>query len=776
LQGILLILEIISEPLNFLEKNNIRVKKQLLIKLQGLIQGLGFRPFIYHLATKYQQNGWVANTNNGITLVIEGDSLQHDLFLFALQHQLPPFAKIDSISIQSQTPSNFNNFEIKPSSITGQKSAFILPDISPCTHCISDILNPESRFYRYAFTSCCYCGPRYSIMKQQPYDRIRTSMENFSPCSCCHADYQNPKDRRFHSQTIACPDCGPQLTLINNKTNLSLNSPLLTVIKLLKQGEIIALKGVGGFQLIVDANNNQAIERLRLKKQRPYKPFALLVNNIAEAQLLCQIKTSEQQSLSSYASPIVLLKRLQNCKISKSVAADTNLLGIMLPASPLHYLIANDFQQPLVITSGNKSHEPLCINDEQALEQLSHITDYFLTHTRDIIRPLDDSLVRVINNHESVLRRARGYTPLPIMTKKISNETLAVGGHLKNTVGISLGNQLILSQHLGDLESLASQRLFQQTLIDLQQFYSIAPTTIVHDLHPDYHSTQAAQTQPLKKQAIQHHHAHILACMAEHNLSPPLLGFAWDGTGLGLDNTFWGGESLLITAHGFHRLAHFKTFSLVGGNKSATEPRRSALGLLYNLYDNDLFNKNFEFLSEFSTLELKLLQQSLNKQLNTHKTSSVGRIFDALSSILGLCHINQFEGQAAILLEQLAETVNSEQCYPVSLEGDNPIVIEWQSLFISLLADLNQLNKAEIARKFHNTLAEIILQISQKQQQQKQTIVLTGGCFQNALLTEICIKKLTNAGFSVYTHQKIPPNDGGLALGQLYAVNLDSFK
>ncbi len=739
-------------------------KKQRLIKLQGLLQGLGFRPFVYRLAKQYQQNGWIANTSEGITLVIEGDTVQQDIFLKTLQTQLPPFAEIHTLSIQKQPCSYFKDFQIKSSAITAQKSAFVLPDISPCPECIKEILNPQSRFYRYAFTSCCYCGSRYSIMQQQPYDRVRTSMANFIACSRCEAEYKEPDNRRFHSQTIACPDCGPQLTQIG----WALPSLRMT-INYLKQGKIIALKGVGGFQLMVDATNHEAVERLRLRKKRPHKPFALLVETLAEAQSLCQINAIEQQALKSHQSPIVLLKRLESCNLPKSVAGDSHLLGIMLPASPLHYLLAHDFKRPLIVTSGNRSNEPICINDKQALERLTDIADYFLSHDREIIRPLDDSVVRVINNQPMVLRRARGYTPFPITISQPIKEGLAVGGHLKNTLAISLGKQLILSQHLGDLNAIESQQLFQQTLTDLQSFYSLKPTFINHDLHPDYHSTRIIQQLPQKKQAIQHHYAHILSCMAEHNLQKTVLGFAWDGTGLGTDHTIWGSECLLATRNEFQRFAHFREFSLVGGDKVANEPRRSALGLLYDIYADELFKQNFEFLSAFSEQELKLLQQSLNKQFNTPKTSSMGRIFDAVSSLLGLCHLNQFEGQAAMRLEQLAETSEIKDKYPVKFLGNNPIVIDWHGLFIALVRDLNQIGKADIAAKFHHTLAKMMLQIAHHSQQ--PLIVLTGGCFQNKLLTEICVNELEQAGFSVYTHQKIPPNDGGLALGQLYALD-----
>ena len=744
-----------------------------MIDITGFVQGLGFRPFVYHLAKRHQQNGWVANTCHGVSITIEGSASLQQQFLFDLQNQLPPLATIDSLSIQKKPLVHFIAFQIKSSLTDSAHSAFVLPDISPCQDCITDLFNPQSRFYRYPFTSCCFCGSRYSIMSQQPYDRIRTSMAKFIPCSECLSEYSSDENRRFHSQTIACSVCGPQLNFLDKSGNkIAQGEKVLTeAIDCLKQGKIIAIKGVGGFQLIVDASNSNAVKQLRLRKQRPEKPFALMVKNLASAKLLCQISRTEELALTSYASPIVLLRRLKTRRIANAVAPNNNVLGIMLPSSPLHHLLANDFNLPLVATSGNRCGKPICITEPQALNRLAGIADFFVSHDRDIIRPLDDSIIRVINNKPTVLRRARGFVPMPITISQSLPEQLAVGGQMKNTVAVSQGNQLILSQHLGELDCLDSQNLFQQTLADYQHFYSIAPETVIHDLHPDYHSTMMANQLPIKKKAVQHHHAHILSCMAEHDLQPPVLGFAWDGTGLGLDNTIWGGECLLLSKQNFQRYAYFKPFPLVGGDKVANEPRRSALGLLYEIYSNDIFkHKNLDFLSTFSQQEKYLLQQSLNKQLNTPYTSSVGRLFDGVSSLLDLCHINNFEGQAAMLLEQKASLEVTEDSYSYLLLKHQPLIIDWQPMIIEILEDLTHLGKNKIAAKFHNTLADIMLNLAHQAQQQK--IVLSGGCFQNAYLTERCIKKLETAGFTVYTHEKVPPNDGGLALGQLYSTVL----
>jgi hydrogenase maturation protein HypF len=598
-------------------------------------------------------------------------------------------------------------------------------------------------------------------------------MAEFSPCSECLSEYSSPENRRFHSQTIACPNCGPQLNLLDKHGNIveSQEQALSKTILFLKQGKIIAIKGVGGFQLIVDATNSRAVRELRIRKQRSEKPFALMVECLERAKELCQINITEQQALISHVSPIVLLKSLNSLLVADVVAPRNSSLGIMLPASPLHHLLAHDFGKPLITTSGNLMNEPICITDQQALDRLGNIADFFLTHNRPIIRALDDSIVRSINNKTVVMRRARGYVPSSVKISTSLPNTLALGGQMKNTVAISQGNHLILSQHIGDLNSTISQQQFQQTISDLQRFYSTTPTSVIHDLHPDYHSSIFASQQEKKQVAVQHHHAHILSCMAEHDLQAPVLGFAWDGNGIGTDNTSWGGECFLLTGKKFTRLAYLRPFPLVGGDKVAFEPRRSALGLLYEMNSDQLLDNNkLDFLSTFTQQEIKLLQQSLTKQLNCPYTSSIGRLFDAVSSLLGLCHINQFEGQAAMQLEQLASTIHTNESYPYNLIEEDCIIIDWYSTITALLTELNVQNKSLIAAKFHNTLAEITARIAELGQQ--KNIVLSGGCFQNAYLTERCIEKLKIAGFSVYTHKNIPPNDGGLALGQLYSTVL----
>jgi len=773
------------------------------------------RPFIVRLAKQTQQNGWVANTANGLSIAIEGNVDLQQQFLYHLNNDAPPLAIIASQTISLQPLAHFSDFQIKDSAIDGKQSAFVLPDLAICPDCVSDISNPASRFYRYPFTSCSQCGPRYSIMLNQPYDRERTTMAGFKYCADCEHEYQTVDNRRFHAQTIACSHCGPALQLLDHEGNtLAENDVLLAAGDYLRAGKILAVKGIGGFQLLVDATNQDAIERLRIRKHRPQKPFALMVADLAAAQALCFINDIEQQALSSYAAPIVLLNKLSGTSIADAVAPESSLLGVMLAYSPLHHLLLHDFGAPLVATSGNRHNEPICIDNDQALEQLAGIADYFLIHNRPILRPLDDSIVRLIGDKFTVLRRARGYVPTPITLKSVFPDMLAVGGQLKNTVAVSHGKQILLSQHLGDLDSAATQRQFDATVTDLQDFYQIQPVKIMHDLHRDYASSHSAErlaatfTSPLNTVAVQHHYAHILSCMAEHNLEPPLLGIAWDGSGLGSDNTLWGGEFLRLHAKGFQRYAHFRPFALPGGYKAIQEPRRAALGMLYEMLADRAFDRNS---LGFSDPELQLLRSALSKHINCPRTTSVGRIFDAVASLLGLCQINHYEGQAAMILENCAvNAIQSDAFYDFQLTETEPLVINWQLMLEQLLDDIitpalvitdnpfglspsallrtglskphetspstssgrtvfnDRINKALIADKFHNTLTEIILAVAVRAGE--QSVVLSGGCFQNALLVEKILSRLKTAGFTVVCHEKIPPNDGGLALGQLYAT------
>ena len=718
------------------------------------------------LANQFEQNGWISNTSAGVTIAIEGFAIQQLGFIDGLYEQHPIFAKLQKCSIRSHALVGYEDFQIRTSIDDSKLSAFVLPDIAICADCIRDIFNPDSRFYGYPFTSCSFCGPRYSIMHRQPYDRANTSLSTFSLCPACQTDYHSVPNRRYHAQAIACPECGPQLNLLDSSGHLIASQQLALsyACKALQNGKIVAIKSIGGFQLLVDASNLDAVQRLRKVKNRPYQPFAIMVKNLLMAQQLAVINQQELKALLSPLAPIVLLKqKLSQNKfslLSTAVTLDNPLIGIMLPFSPLHHLLLDEFTSPVVATSGNLHNDPICTDDSHALSNLNGIADFFLTHNRSILRSLDDSIVRVINNKVTVIRRARGYVPSPVQLPVSISDTLAVGGHLKNTVAISLDNQAILSQHLGNLVNQTNRQLAERTCEDLQQFYRMKSTRIMCDWHPDYGSS----LNITNKTAVQHHYAHALSCMAEHGLSPPVLAVCWDGIGLGDNNQLWGGEFLVIHNSGYERYAHLRPFFLPGTSKAIEEPRRAALGLLYDLFGNDVFNKTN---LPFSAHELNLLKFALTTSINCHQTTSVGRLFDAVASLLGLCQINHYEGQAAIMLEN--NTVCSNESYPFQLTRQKPFVIDWQPTILALLSDIEQNLLVLCASKFHNTLANIILSVAQQAGQ--MSLVLSGGCFQNAYLTTTASQKLTASGFTVYCHEKVPPNDGGLALGQLYAAH-----
>ena len=741
--------------------------QRLQITLTGLLQGIGFRPYVYRLATAHQLAGWVTNDRDRVLMEIEGDTAQIADFLIELQNKIPACGQLTDLQQRTIAPTNQQGFQFKPSlNADDQAAVFACPDMVVCADCVAELFDKNNRRYGHPFISCCHCGPRYSVMHGLPYDREQTSLRDFPLCAACAAEYQNPADHRFYAQTIACPDCGPQLEFCDNLGNSKTQgqSALVDTINALKDGQCVAIKAIGGFQLLLDASNAVAVARLRGLKQRASKPFAVMVGSIAHAEQFCELSQIEQQCLSSTAAPIVLVKAKPS-NILNNAAPQQALLGLMLPSSPIHHLIMAGFNQPLIATSGNRHGEPICITNKQAFNHLSSLADYFLVHNRAILRPLDDSIMRVIADTPTVLRRARGYVPTPITLKQSTPTILAVGGQMKNTVAIAHGQHVMLSQHLGDLEQRATAQQHRATIADLSQFYALKPQQVISDNHPDYVSSLYAQSLNLPLQTVQHHYAHILACMAEHQLDPPVLGVAWDGTGLGTDNQLWGGEFLHITENGWQRVAHCRPFPLVGGFVAIKESRRAALGLLYASLGDELFNGDYaQLLTAFSESELKLLHGMLKKQLNCPMTSSIGRLFDAFSSLLGLCQISDFEGQAAMALEACAMNCKGRDAYPTHLIDD---VLDWQPLLAGVLTDLTQNNPASIAASIHHSLAQWVFAVAKKTQATR--LVLSGGCFQNAYLVKAIVNAEAAQHYTLFRHATIPPNDGGLALGQIYA-------
>jgi hydrogenase maturation protein HypF len=720
-----------------------------------VVQGVGFRPFVYRLATELGLTGSVRNTAEGVALEIEGANDLLDHFFRRVRQEAPIHSLIRNIELSPVSIVGENGFRIV-SSRAGEKTAWIPPDLATCGDCLREIFDPNDRRYRYPFANCTHCGPRFTIVERLPYDRSNTAMRKFTMCPQCSQEYHDPRDRRFHAEPIACPECGPQLSFWDRRGNtLAMrHDALLAAAIAVREGRVLALKGVGGFQLMVDARNDGAVRRLRERKVREEKPFALMYPSFNSVKRDCSVSELDERLLLSPQAPIVLLERRTDA-LASSIAPGSPYLGVMLPYSPLHHLLMRELGFPVVATSGNLSDEPICIDEYEALERLGNIADAFLVHDRPIVRHVDDSVVRSLLGREQVLRRARGYAPLPIHVNEELPRVLAVGGHLKNTVAIGFGHEVFISQHIGDLETQQAYDAFRQVAEDLQGLYEEEPQVVACDLHPEYLSTKAARERNAPVVEVQHHYAHVLSCMAENEVEAPILGVCWDGTGFGPDGTLWGGEFLLVDETGFNRVAHFRPFRLPGGEAAIREPRRCALGLLYDLYGEAAFD-----IEPYASLPAPL-RQMLRKNINSPLTSGVGRLFDAVASLLGVRQRASFEGQAAMELEYAVKS-GVEEFYPIHVDE----IVNWRPMIQAMLED-----KAPVgvrAARFHNTLVECLVQVAHRVAQPK--VALTGGCFQNKYLTERAARRLQKEGFHPYWHRRVPPNDGGIALGQAVAA------
>jgi hydrogenase maturation protein HypF len=753
---------------------------RLRLAIQGAVQGVGFRPFVLRLATELELAGWVSNTAQGLLLEVEGPPPRLQTFLARFQQEKPVHAVIQSLESSFHEPAGFATFQIRPSATTGAKSALVLPDYATCADCLHDIGEPGNRRYRYPFTNCTHCGPRFSIIQALPYDRPNTTMRGFTMCEACQAEYEDPRDRRFHAQPNACPQCGPHLELWDAQgVAIALHDDaLLQAADLLRGGAILAVKGLGGFHLLVDARREEAVSALRRRKRREAKPFALMCPTLEAAKGLCEASAQEEELLLSPESPILLLRRLAAAgeQVARSVAPENPYLGVMLPYTPLHHLLMAELAFPVVATSGNLSEEPICTDEQEALRRLAGLADFFLVHNRPIARHVDDSVVRFLLGRELVLRRARGYAPLPITLAEPVPSVFAVGAHLKNTIAVSLGADVFVSQHIGDLETAQAFAAFQEVGTRFREMYELQPVAVVCDLHPDYLSTQFARKSGLPVVSVQHHYAHVLAGMAENHLRGTVLGVSWDGTGYGLDQTVWGGEFLRVTESGFERVAHLRTFGLPGGDLAVRQPRRTALGLLYEIFGDDLFTMHdLAPLQAFSPSELAVVRTMLQKNINAPRTSSAGRLFDAVAALAGLQQIVHFEGQAALYLEFALDGIETDESYrmdlinPASRSSQDPLIVDWAPLVRGVLDDIRRgVSTGLIAAKFHNALVEAIVAVAVKAQE--ECVVLTGGCFQNKYLTERAVSRLRSASFRPYWHRRIPPNDGGIAVGQVVAA------
>jgi len=746
----------------------------LRIEVSGTVQGVGFRPFIYRLATELGLAGQVCNSNYGVEIELEGPRIKLDQFLRHLETDRPALSEISGIKTTPTPPAGRTSFAVRHSDTRGARTALVLPDIALCPDCLAELTNPSDRRYRYPFINCTHCGPRYSIIESLPYDRANTTMKIFPMCEECRAEYDDPADRRFHAQPNACPDCGPHPELWDNNGAViaGFDNAMTAACEAIRQGKILAVKGLGGFQLLVDARNDEAVKILRRRKNREEKPLALMYPDLAEAGKDCHIDSVERKLLTSPAAPIVLLRRKPaGSSLSPSLAPENPYLGVMLPYTPLHYLIMHELGFPVVATSGNISDEPLCIDEHEALERLHGIADLYLVHNRPIARQVDDSVVRVVAGRELVLRNARGFAPAAFSLDNDLPPTLAVGAHLKNSVAIASGYQAFLSQHIGDLDNTGARRAFSRTILSLAGIYDLKPAQTVTDLHPDYYSTRYAEEQKLPVRAVQHHYAHVLSGMAENKLHGKILGVSWDGTGLGPDKTIWGGEFLVSDRKGYERVGHIRTFRLPGGDAAAREPRRTALALLFEMYGkNTNAWKDLPIGTCFDSPTLKTLLDMLDHGINSPVTSSAGRLFDGVAALIGLKSINAFEGQAPMLLEYKTAGIDTDEKYAIRIDRDRrPLVFDWAPMLAGIIDDHRRgIDTALISARFHNTLAGVISEMAQIIE--LPDVLLTGGCFQNKYLTEKSLACLAAAGFKAYYHRRVPPNDGGLALGQILAA------
>jgi hydrogenase maturation protein HypF len=748
------------------------------IIIRGAVQGVGFRPFVYRLASDLGLKGWVINSSSGVFIEAEAEKSKLDEFILKIQNERPPLSSIQSFEFSFLDPVGFEKFEIRETNSEGSRTVLMLPDIATCNECLNDIFDPANRRYLYPFTNCTNCGPRFTIIEKLPYDRINTSMKIFEMCDDCKKEYEDPLNRRFHAQPNACPVCGPHIELWDPGGNvISINhDSLLETAEIIRKGKIAAVKGIGGFHLITDAGNEKAVNELRKRKHREEKPLAVMYPNMETILNDCEVSDFEKRLLTSPESPIVLLKRKKNIYLSESVAHGNPCTGVMLPYSPLHHILMKELGFPTVATSGNLSDEPICTDEHEALKRLYGIADVFLVHNRPIIRHVDDSIVRVIMNREMVTRRARGYAPLPVQFNKKLPSLLAVGAHLKNNISVSIDNNVFVSQHIGDLETSEAYNAFENVINDLISIYEIKPKTIVCDKHPDYLSTSYANQMGVKVKSVQHHYAHIASCMAENELHGGVLGVSWDGTGYGVDGTIWGGEFLLANEKSYKRIAHLRTFRLPGGEKAIKEIHRTAIGLLYEIFGDGVFKcKELIPIKNTSDRDLKIYEKMLSGNLNSPVTSSAGRLFDAVSAITGISIYSHFEGQAAMKLEFAIDSNTTDETYGFKINNktennsDVKLIIDWELIILGIIKDMEeQISKNSISAKFHNTLAGIILEIAKRTGEKR--VVLSGGCFQNKYLIEKTIQLLQKEGFKPYWHQRVPTNDGGISLGQIAAA------
>ncbi len=760
-----------------------KVERLARISVRGVVQGVGFRPFVYRLAQEHNLKGWVRNTSGNVEIEVEGDEETLESFLRDLEAKAPPIARIENVEVTFYPTKGYTEFQIGESLSQEGQYQLVSPDIATCEDCKAEIFSPSDRRFRYPFTNCTNCGPRFTIIEDIPYDRPKTTMCEFEMCPQCQREYHDPLDRRFHAQPNACPECGPSLELVDGEgKSVECNDVIKSASDLLKEGGILAVKGLGGFQLACDATSEEAINLLRARKRRRSKPLAVMIATIGEIEKHCLVSPEERELLESPQCPIVLLKwKHSSSNISPAVAPNLKYLGVMLPYTPLHHLLLKETGLPLVMTSGNLSEEPIAKDNDEVLTRLRGIADYFLLHNRGIYARYDDS-VCMVEGIPQAIRRARGYAPYPIFLPFKSKQILACGAELKNTFCLTKDEHAFLSQHIGDMENEETLEHFESTIELYKKLFRVEPEIIAYDMHPDYLATKYAletgAKASLKLVPVQHHHAHIASCLVENKVEGPVIGVAFDGTGYGTDGTIWGGEFLVADFSSFRRVGHLEYVPLVGGEAAIRKPYRMALSYLYTLLGED-FTLEGLLLGKIKPDEIAIVKQQLKRKVNSPLTSSAGRLFDAVSALAGVRQEIDYEAQAAIELEMLAlDEMEKSESYPFSIVEEGGVkVVKVGELFSTVVRDVrNQISIPVISLKFHNTMAQIIAEMCKSSAKETgiSEVVLSGGVFQNQLLLKLATSALQREGFSVLTHRLVPCNDGGISLGQAVVANFSS--
>jgi hydrogenase maturation protein HypF len=752
----------------------------LRLHIRGVVQGVGFRPYVYKLARRHSLTGFVLNSPRGVFIEVEGGAAVVEAFVSALPTEVPPLVQIGEI-LRAEVPAQGDSsFSIHESDAVGTAFALVPPDICVCEACLADTQDSGSRRYDYPFTNCTNCGPRYSIILDVPYDRPMTTMAEFAMCESCRREYDDPENRRFHAQPNACPVCGPRLILVERgagaPTQPGSREILSRVADLLRAGGIVAWKGLGGYQLACDARQAAVVEELRRRKRRSEKPFAVMVADADAAAAVCFVSEEERAALTSRERPIVLLRRRPETDLAGGVSPGNPTTGVMLPCTPMHDLLFRvlrerwETEPALIMTSGNISEEPIMIDNAEAERQLADIADAFVHHDRRIHTRVDDSVVRVVSGQTMLIRRARGYAPRPVWLGRGEAEVLACGAQQKSTLCLTRAGFALPSQHLGDLENFETLRFFEETLERMSRLFHAAPTAVAHDLHPGYLSTQyALKLENLRRIGVQHHHAHVASCMAEHQLEGRVIGVAWDGTGFGTDGTIWGGEFFAADYLGFDRCAWLRPVLLAGGDSGVREPWRVARSYLLDAFGEVPDDRRWKEMA--SPERIRVIDTMLHRRVNTIATSSAGRLFDAVASLIGLRHRVSFEGQAAMMLEAATDgdSVAREAPYAFEVSETLPIEIDLRAMTREIIGDLERDDAPRrIAARFHRTLIAVIAQVCKRMRAELELnrVCLSGGCFQNALLLAGCLEGLRADGFEVFSHGAVPANDGGISLGQ----------